>query len=562
MSDRKRKYLINQIDKITKESFSSDQKHITRTILANTSDENLDSVYSLLSQRVKTGFVFDASPEVNHNCVSIINDEDKLFIDSKNNPVEYVEHKLLIGENYDALKNLMVTHIDVETAKGLIDIIYIDPPYHTESAKTDGNDYKDDVASSKFVYRDKFTRDGWLNLLNERLQMSRKLLADDGFIVVSIDDREQAYLKVLCDEIFGESNFISVFPRVTKKSGKQHSGDISKNHDYLLLYAKNKKICEIQGIDGLDKAYKYEDEFLESRGKYKLNQTIDYDSLYYNTSMDFPVEVEGKTFYPGGSYDNHMKRHSGEHNNMDWVWRWSMPKFKFAMENGFIVVKNGKRLYSKTYGKATIGKTKKGEYFIEEITRQKNLSSLEFVENKYSNDNGTKDLNKIIGKNLFEYTKPVSLLKTIIKMHPSKNTRILDFFEGSGTTGQAVMELNEEDKGKREFILVTNNENNIALNVTRERLFRVINGEGTSKQEVEWNYNNSKSYLDNNKVRVFVMKYHELGLNDIEKANNLIEVSVSQFKKLNNDFYLKNTLDIYNELSSLNPLRDDENGAN
>ncbi|WP_434156035.1 DNA methyltransferase [Metamycoplasma hominis] len=121
------------------------------------------------------------------------------------------------------------------------DLIYIDPPYNTESAKDDGNNLseKDDVAASKFIYRDKFSRTGWLNMMNERLKMARQLLKEDGVIFVSIDDNEQAYLKVLMDEIFGEENFVTNFIW-QKKSGGGLNTYIYEGHEYILTYALNK----------------------------------------------------------------------------------------------------------------------------------------------------------------------------------------------------------------------------------------------------------------------------------------------------------------------------------
>ena len=206
LEEKKIKYKDN-IDKISKESFNGEQKIIAKQIIDAASEENIDAIYQFISQRVKTGFVFDAAPEVNHGCVALLNERKDLDITSPD--LIQNSHRLIIGENYDALKNLLVTYTDQETGKGLIDFIYIDPPYNTEKAKNEGNDHKEDVESSKFIYRDKFTRDGFLNLLNERLKLAKSILSDDGVIFCSINDSEQAYLKVLMDEIFGEENFIA-----------------------------------------------------------------------------------------------------------------------------------------------------------------------------------------------------------------------------------------------------------------------------------------------------------------------------------------------------------------
>ena len=132
---------------------------------------------------------------------------------------------------------------------------------------------------------------------------------------------------------------------------------------------------------------------------------------------------------------------------------------------------------------------------------------------------------------------------------------VLDFFAGSGTTGQAVMELNEEDGGKRQFILVTNNENGIGENITRERLYRVINGKGSKGEKIEWSYTKEKPYLTNNSVRVFNIETEELTLQDLDKAEKLKDKARLEFKKLNGNINISNDFDIYNELSALNPQK-------
>ncbi len=200
--------------------------------------------------------------------------------------------------------------------------------------------------------------------------------------------------------------------------------------------------------------YKERDEYFEQRGGYKLNQTLDYDSLQYSKKMDFEVEIDGVKYYPGG-YEKFLERKNGKFGRIDWVWRWSKDKFDFGLENNFIEIRNN-RIYTKTYFKAKISDKK--PYNIEYIDRTKNVSSIELLENKYSNDNANKNLQEIFGqKNIFDYSKSAELIKFLISQistSTDSNDIILDFFAGSGTTAQAVMELNVEDKGNRECILV------------------------------------------------------------------------------------------------------------
>lgn len=368
------------------------------------------------------------------------------------------------ADNLDALKHLKKSY------EGAIKCIYIDPPYNTG---TDGFVYKDNFGFTAEELSDKlsideeqaqrilnFTKKGsashsaWLMFMYPRLALARDLLTIDGVIFISIDDNEQANLKLICDEIFGEENFIAEFPRITKKSGKS-SNVVAKNHDYLLMYSKSSNPL-LYPIEHNDSGFKYKDEFFEERGLYKLNQTLDYDSLQYSKSLDYPLEIDGETYYAGSSKVAYEERQQGFHNTADWAWRWSKKMFDFGYANGFIVIKsskNGKRIYTKTYQNATIDEDDNG-YFIDYGDRTKSLSTLETVENIYSNDNAKKDALKTIGK-AFEHPKPLSLLSLIVRLCTRSNDTILDFFSGSATTAETIMRLNcEYPDIKRKFIMV------------------------------------------------------------------------------------------------------------
>ncbi len=372
---------------------------------------------------------------------------------------------LLEGDNLYSLKLLEKTH------RSKVEVIYIDPPYNT------GN--KDFIYNDEFVGReDSFRHSTWLSFLSERLRIAQKLLSPDGLIFVSIDDNEQAQLKLLMDEIFSEDNFIICMPRITKKSGKTTSA-YAKNHDYILVYTKREQDIFVME-EHIDEAFKFEDEYVSERGKYKLNQTLDYDSLSYSSSLDYPLEIEGEIFYPGSSKELWEERQKGNHRRADWAWRWSKNLFQFGYDNGFVVIKRKKdgsaRIYTKTYLNAKIGKDSNGNFVIEYNKRVKATSSIEYIDNKYSNDNAKKDLSLFGLGDKFDYSKPVELIKKLIKAYYKNDALILDFFAGSGTTAQAVLELNKEDGGHRKFILCTNNENNICEDITYQRIKTVITG--------------------------------------------------------------------------------------
>ncbi|WP_088296846.1 site-specific DNA-methyltransferase [Helicobacter pylori] len=360
------------------------------------------------------------------------------------------KHILIKGDNLDALKILKQSYSEK------IKMIYIDPPYNT---KNENFIYSDDFSQSneevlktldyskekldyiKNLFGSK-CHSGWLSFMYPRLLLAKDLLKQDGVIFISIDDNECAQLKLLCDEIFGEGNFVAEMPRLTKKAGKS-TNQIAKNHDYVLCYQKNS--INFKQIDIDESDYPLKDEFYNERGGYKLNQNLDYNSLQYNKKMDYEIVISNEKFYAGG-LETYTERQKGNFGTIDWVWRWSKAKFDFGLANGFIEVKNN-RIYTKTYTKAKISDSK--PYKIEYFNRTKNISSIEFLDNKYSNDMSNKKLQSIFNvKNIFDYSKPVELINFLIDQTTERGDTILDFFAGSGTTAHAVLESNKSDYQK------------------------------------------------------------------------------------------------------------------
>lgn len=550
--EQKKRQYLERIDLIAKESFNNEQKVIAKQIIEAANDNNIDAVYQLVTQRVKTGFVFDAAPEVNHNCVALIAENDALNITSTE--AIHNEHSLIIGENYDTLKNLHCTYINPSTGEGMIDIIYIDPPYNTESAKKDGNDYKEEVEAAKFVYRDKYTRDGWLNMMNERLKLAKKILSNRGVIYISIDDGEQGYLKVLCDEIFGEKNFIANLIWKCRSSLYYTEPLISIQTEYILAYAKDKskfslKAFDKDNIDGDEKAL---EGFFFNRVK-KLYDNEDYSNN--DNDPRGPYKTSGKVRNDGRPIYT-VTSPTGVKHTAAWVY--SPEVFQQLIDDNQIYwgVDGTAQPRKKSYFKDYNGKVSSNLLYDEfVITKNGDKTKKEKIFGVGTTESGTKELKDIVGENKFPYPKPVELIKYLISLYPVSDCTVLDFFAGSGTTGQSVMELNEEDGGKRKFILTTNNENNIAVDVTLERLYRVIHGKGSKNENISWKYSDALPSLIKNSVKVFDIEYHELYLNDFEKANKLIPVAEKQFKKLNPSYKTKDRFDIYNELAALNPYK-------
>ncbi len=526
----KKEFFKQRIDKIAKENFNTDQKEIAKKIIDNASEDDVDAVWSLINQRVKTGFVFDEAPEINHNCVSYLKENDKLGINLENKNT--LEHSLIIGENYDALKNLLITHTDKQ-GKGLIDVIYIDPPYNTDKSKEEGNDYKEDIESkNKFIYRDKYTRDGWLNMMNERLKLAKRLLKDDGVIFISIDDSEQAYLKVLCDEIFGEDNVETmIWHKVDNDSGKLKVTYRFRNeHEYILVCYKNKLFTTFN-------------KFLQERN-YKNTYTNPDNDPRGAYKQGIISETEAKSSKSSPNYYS-VTTPSGK----VYIRKWRVSKEEFNKlvdDNRIYFGKNGDSVPS-----------------LKVFVNEKGLSTpISILDNLGTAKSAGKELLKLFNEEkVFNYPKPKELLKHLLFISTKLNYTVLDFFAGSGTTGQAVMELNEEDGGNRRCILVTNNENNIGKNITRERLYRVIIGKGSKGENFEWEYSKDKKSLNNNSVRVFEIVKQELNITEIDKAEKIKKEAEVGFVKLNRDYEKKSNINIYNALASLTPYKKEEQDA-
>ena len=380
-------------------------------------------------------------------------------VDFDNTQNLYIE-----GDNLDVLKVLRETYL------GKVKMIYIDPPYNT------GNDfvYNDDFAQGKDDFEQSsglFDEEGnqtidpmqrntesngrfhtdWLNMIYPRLKVARDLLADDGVIFISLDDNEIENLTKVCNEIFGEENFIAVFPRLTTKSGKTPATYMI-SHDYVLCYVKSAKNIFI-GKQYEDASYKYSDEYESTRGKYNLKQPLDCNSISYSASLDYPITHEGITYYPGGDYNEYLKRKEGKVLPKDYAWRWSKDLFNFGLENGWIVFQNG-RIYTKGYLNAAIEKGPNGYVIVSREKTRKN-STIDFISNEYSNDIAKKQVASFGIDASFDYPKPYNLVEELLSTYYNWGDAIvLDFFSGSSSTAEAVMRKNAVSKTFAKYIMV------------------------------------------------------------------------------------------------------------
>lgn len=359
--------------------------------------------------------------------------------------------------NFDETKNLYIEGDNLEVLKLLqtayynkIKMIYIDPPYNTGSDFVYEDDFADPMARYKEITQQTTKSNAetmgryhtnWLNMMYPRLRLAHNLLTEDGFICISIDDNEVTNLKKLCDEVFGEENFIA---KVVWQStpGSNTGTNIITVTEYMLVYAKSKGSCKINTLDVTDESkYNLEDEYVEKRGRYVLNK-LDrrMTGVHYSDALNYPIEMpDGQLIYPGST---------DYKNNDNWNYRWSKTKVEWGVKNGFIVFKNvgGKwNAYFKQYFKVD-----NNDEPINRSLPYQNLIKLE----QFNSTQGTKEIMNLFGKKFFDYPKPTELIKYLINICPDKNAIILDFFSGSATTANATIKLNSEDGGNRRFICV------------------------------------------------------------------------------------------------------------
>lgn len=397
--------------------------------------------------------------------------EDK-EIDGDSDSEQY--NFLLEGDNLHSLKLLEKTH------KGKIDVIYIDPPYNT------GN--KDFVYQDRYVgMEDSFRHSMWLSFMEKRLKLAHGLLSSEGVIFISIDNNEFAQLKLLCDSIFGESSFVTnIHVELSATQGMKvraaQMGNVVKNGEYILVYSKNgHKDIARQVI------YDFRPE---------------YDGHYSRFLKDDMTTVDVKEIFTK-QYPNVPIRNITDMYTEEPLFR------KFITDNVERIFADDKisgfemddYLEGKVY---CVEKNRRKYYVYNNGNKMRQLLPLRASFGKCDDFSGSYGLRKIRGdwwKDFYKDMgnvskegdmvfangkKPVRLIKQIVKMCSRENSIILDFFAGSGTTGQAVMDLNNEDGGNRKFILCTNNENNICEEVTYKRIKTVITGkrvDGTEYSE-------------------------------------------------------------------------------
>ena len=382
---------------------------------------------------------------------------------------------IIEGDNYHSLSVLNYTHANK------IDVIYIDPPYNTGS--------KDFIYNDTFIDReDTFRHSKWLSFMSRRLVLAKELLTDQGIIFISIGEDEYAQLKILCDEIFGEDNYITNFIwEKTQHFGRQKVNSYN-NSDYILTYAKKLKGSKLKELLVEKVKTEFEDAPLYNAGNPMNTLTFPKGSVKFNiadgeysSTTDDKYELQNKVKIANG-------RNLTEF-SLKFRSRWSQATVEAKITQGTTFwVKSEKFAVRAIYpSDKTSNESPKQILFSNRNNEFQAVSR--FGQKIGVNEEASAELKDIIGEqDTFSYPKPKSLITYLLSLifDPEKDTHlnnftVLDFFAGSGTTGHAVMELNSLDGGTRKFILCTNNENGIAENVTYRRIKSAIEGYGTTK---------------------------------------------------------------------------------
>ena len=485
ISKEKREKLIEKIKAIKTYIATAEQDENTARLLTYIAEIEKDI------KGKKYGLVFEehreSIDETLENNLPVLTEDESLFIDNGGQMNFLIE-----GDNLASLKLLEKTH------KGKIDLIYIDPPYNTGK--------KDFIYDDKCVdSTDLFSHSKWLSFISKRLQTAKQLLTEKGVIFISIDDNEQATLKILCDEIFGANNFLACVCIKGNPRGRQSSTYFAQVHDSLLVYRKTDK-AELMGFDISDEEKKKRFNKVDENGvpyeEWELRKRGADSRREDSPNLWFPIYYNEKFGVSTVMFTNYdivilPKLSDGS----DGRWRWSKDK----------VEKYKSKLY--------VRKTNKGVYNIYERKyledKSKQLAPTIWDYPEVNTELGTKLLKSILGGiSEFDFPKPIGLITRILSMLPN-NITVLDFFAGSGTTGHAVLKYNTENGSNSQFILCTNNENNICRDVTYERIRRVIDKE---------NYKASLKYFKVDFVPITDKLYYEYADDLLKYVKQLVEL--------------------------------------
>ena len=529
--------MSTNISKLKREDLLNKIKKIRTFIASAPQDENTGNLLSYLSDLEKDvngkkyGLVFEEHreeiDEVLDTHTPVLTEEEDLFIDNSG-PMNF----LIEGDNLASLKLLEKTH------KGKIDLIYIDPPYNT------GN--KDFIYDDVFVDKsDSFIHSKWLSFMSARLKIARKLLAPQGALIISIGYQEVHNLNLLCQDIFFDRQNVVV---TVQTSGGKPNGGFNYTQEYLMFVVPTDFSPNAMSFTGGIERSPFEGLTLSTFDKTtRPNQTYPI-FIEKNTMRIVGVGKSLAERIADGSYLGEAKDFVFDFNEApegtvalwpisskgaDCVWRLISTRLLHDWKLGYIKVSKNKSKacpneYSLQYlPDGVIRKIESGD--LEVIGRENDLPTLKLGKNEtvgsdiptiwtekdFFTTKGSSYVRNIFGDKRFPYPKPLEFIVELLRASTSDNSLIVDFFAGSGTTGEATMLLNKETRGNRRFILCTNNENGICREVTYERIKRVIDKEG---------YTASIKYYRVDYVPVSERMYYEYADELLSHIRELVEL--------------------------------------
>lgn len=435
--------------------------------LEGLTDDERSALLGLLREHKTYGLVWEDKPEdveehLRNELPVLIEDKERALTDAG---PDAPNHILIEGDNLEALATLAYTHA------GKIDVIYIDPPYNT------GN--KDFIYNDSYVdSEDSYRHSKWLSFMSRRLRIAKKLLTEKGVIFISIDDNELSNLRLLCDEVFGFYNYEATITYVRKTSGKQDSSNFAKSTEYILIYSKSsnwtasslpaddKVTDRYNKVDSDGRRYRETDLRKTGNADRKVDRPLMYYPFYLNPSDNTLLARQNSD--PDLIAQGFIEIFPIKPDGTDGRWRWALSTANENLEN--LIAKEMPKYKGKytVYEKDYIDK-KEGERTVKEHTS--------WDRKAFNSDNAMMDFKELgFGNQDFPFPKSTDLIQHILFLANFPDGIYLDFFAGSGTTMQALLRQNNEDGGRRQCILCTNNENGICENVTYERNKRVIQG--------------------------------------------------------------------------------------
>lgn len=358
------------------------------------------------------------------------------------------------SKNWDNTENLYIEGDNLEVLKllqksyfGKVKMIYIDPPYNTGKDFVYHDNFRDNISNYKEITSQSTKANpetngryhtDWLNMMYPRLKLARNLLREDGVIFISINDNEESNLTKICDEVFGQENFVVKLIWSNKEGGGSSDSKYFRiKHEYILCYAKEIEKLNVLGVK-INNANRYtmSDKYIDIRGTYYL-QKLGMGSIQYSKSLDYPILV------PDGTYIMPIDNNNGKKA----CWRWSQAKFKWGLENDFVEIKKDSNGIWTVYTKQYLKCDNDGN-LIERTQRPLGIID------EYSSTQAAKFLEELGLGRYFNYSKPIGLINYLIERVCQKDDLILDFFSGTSTTAHAVIQSNVSEGFNNKFIMV------------------------------------------------------------------------------------------------------------